>query len=150
MAIHGVLVLLPTGAGRVPTQPVHRAGDGVLDGRRQCGGFEVDRVEGLLLVEQVEERVVGQRETGGPCRSRSCLGEFIKGHRGRRGRVALEFIVDYGAQVAVEEVVAVGLYCRAERHIVALAATAAATATVTRVVMVVAVPLKLLIAHPIQ
>lgn len=116
-----VLIMLTTRTGRVAPEFVetaHGAGDGILYGRGQCGGLQIDRVkQSLLLVEQIQQRVVRQRQTGGSRRSTARLGKLIEGHGRGRGRVSLEFIVDYGAQVAVEKVVAVGLYCRGGRHI---------------------------------
>lgn len=108
----------------------HRTGDRVLDGRGDGGRLQVHRVEQcLFIVEQIEQRVVGQGKTGGPCGSTSGLGELIEG-RGRggywcvgvggvgrvRGRVPFEFIVDNRAQVVVEKVVAIALYRRRGPH----------------------------------
>lgn len=106
----------------------HRTGDRVLDGRGDGGRLQVHRVEQcLFIVEQIEQRVVGQGKTGGPCGSTSRLGELIEG-RGRggrvgiggvgrvRGRASFEFVVDNRAQVVVEKVVAIALYSRRGPH----------------------------------
>lgn len=105
---------------------IYSARERVLYGRGQGGGLQIDRIEErLLLVEQIQQRVVGQSQTGRPSRPTPGLGKLIEGLGG--GRVPL--VVDYGAQVAVEKVVAVGLYCRGGCHIVALQFSPFAAAT---------------------